>query len=471
MFAGKLIAVGLIAVGSAQFGWAYAESRSEAANAEPVLALPATSTTPLAPLAFSASSPPRVVERLTPSQVVPAQGKFILADLQSMTIRLYLDGVATTTLPIKTTGKPGTPWETPAGFYAIQTKEENHFSSIGKVNMPYSMQFYGNYFIHGWTTYLDGTPTPVTFSGGCIKLDTADAAQVFAFADVGTKLFVYDPPATQTLPPLALSAHPEPRIDADSYLIADLDTGDVYAEHFAQEKRPIASITKLMTALVANESISFDKKISVPEGVLTNPRNMADVRPKHFVVGDLLYPLLMQSSNHVADALAEYYGPENFVRWMNTEAQALGMNDTVYADPSGISPENVSTTEDLFRLAAYIAHKKSFIFGITKTPDRAIVASDGSRYTVINVNEPANQEPFAGGKIGHTDEARDTMVSLLSIQQGDAQRRVALIVLGSDDQARATKALAKWMLARAKEGPQTACVLCTSLPEYRRISF
>ena len=257
------------------------------------------------------------------------------------------------------------------------------------------------------------------------------------------------------------------------YIVDDVDVSTAfYTDHFGfrlgtNAAPAFAEVLRGSLRLLLSGPLSSGGR-ALPDGRVPAPGGWNRL---HFVVGDLLYPLLMQSSNHVADALAEYYGPENFVRWMNTEAQALGMNDTVYADPSGISPENVSTTEDLFRLAAYIAHKKSFIFGITKTPDRAIVASDGSRYTVINVNEPANQEPFAGGKIGHTDEARDTMVSLLSIQQGDAQRRVALIVLGSDDQARATKALAKWMLARAKEGPQTACVLCTSLPEYRRISF
>jgi hypothetical protein len=286
LFAGKLIAVGLIALLSAYFGWAYAErSYASEQDAEPVLAMPTRSPTALAPLVFSTTTPPRIIESLTPADVVPAQGKFILADLDAMRITLFQDGVATTSFPIKTKGRPGTAWETPAGFYAIQTKEENHFSTIGKVNMPYSMQFYGNYFIHGWTTYLDGTPTPFTFSGGCIKLDTPDAAQVFAFADLGTKLFVYDPPHDTPATPLALGAIPIPHVDADSYLVADMDTGDVYAEDGSREQRPIASITKLMTALVANETISFDKRLTVAEGYLTNPRKPDDLRPKQFVVG------------------------------------------------------------------------------------------------------------------------------------------------------------------------------------------
>lgn len=471
LFTFELVLLGMLAVGSAQIGWHYAQAQDKPEPEAPILASPVPSATPLAPLVFSTSTPPRVIEMLSPSDVVPAEGRFILADLHAMQLTLYQDGVATATLPIKTKGRPGTAWETPSGFYAIQTKEEEHFSSIGKVNMPYSMQFYGNYFIHGWTTYLDGTPTPFTFSGGCIKLDTEDAAKVFAFADIGTKLFVYDPPTDVPASPLSLADAPLPRVLADSYLVADIDTGDVYAEAGSSEKRPIASLTKLMTALVANETISFDKRLKVAEGFLTNPRKPEDRTPKQFVVGDLLYPLLMQSSNHIADALAEYYGRASFVSWMNTEARALDMRDTAYADPSGLSPENVSTPDDLFRLASYIARKKSFIWKITRTPDRTIVARDGSSYAVKNVNAPANADPFEGGKIGYTDEANNTMVSVLNVPGQDRIHRIVIIVLGSDDHEKDTRALARWILADTRPQGQTACASCSLRLPVRRIAL
>lgn len=451
-------------------GWLVAQTYDEPLPEPPVLAMPVRAATPLAPLAFSTSTPPRVIESLTPQDVVPAQGKFILANLAAMELTLYENGTATATVPIKTKGRPGTPWETPSGFYAIQTKEENHFSTIGKVNMPYSMQFYGNYFIHGWTTYLDGTPTPFTFSGGCIKLDTDDAARVFAFADVGTKLFVYDPQESHPVSPFSLGSLPLPRIKSQGYLVADMDTGDVYAESGPRDQRPIASLTKLMTALVANETISFDKRLTVAEGYLTNPRKPDDQRPKQFVVGDLLYPLLMQSSNHVADALAGFYGREQFVRWMNTTADALDMRDTSFSDPSGLSAENISTPDDLFRLASYIARKKSFIWDITRTPTRTITARDGASYAVVNVNAPANADPFAGGKIGYTDEAQNTMVSVLNVSVAGETHRVVIIVLGSLDHEKDTSALARWILADAKPLSQTACAGC-SAPQYRKISF
>ena len=422
--------------------------------------------------ALSSTTPRRVINSLSIAQAVPAEGKFIAADLVNMELYLYQDGTTTAQYPILTKGRPGTPWETPSGFYSIQSKEEIHFSTIGHVYMPYSMQFYGNYFIHGWTYYPDGTPVSASFSGGCIKLSTEDAAKVFAFADRGTKIFVYDSKKTEPLPPLVLDPTPLPDITAPAYLVADIDTGDVYAEQGAQGRRSIASVTKLMTALVANEVISLDKKISVPEGGLFNPPDTGNATEKTFLVDDLFYPLLMQSSNLVANSIAAYYGKHGFVEWMNSTAKALDMTSSFYADASGISSDNISTPEDLFRLATYLSNKKSFVFDITRTKNKTISAEDGSSYRIENVNARADTGPFEGGKAGHTTAASDTMVSVLSFKIGGATRHAAVIVLGSNDQAQDTMHLAEWITAAAKEEvSQTACASCTSEPYYRKIEL
>lgn len=425
---------------------------------------------------------PRTIPVASITDTVPATGKFIAADLVDMRVYLYQDGVLAAEYPILTKGRPGTAWDTPSGLYTIRTKEENHFSSIGKVYMPYSMQFYGNYFIHGETYYPDGTPTAPGFSGGCIRLKTADAQNVFAFADVGTDVFVYDAspndvPATLTLDTMAI-----PDVTATAYLVADLDTRDVYAEQNAQEVRPIASITTLMTALVANETISFDKKISVPRhslddttGTSTPSLGEKDDSEKVFVIGDLLYPLLMQSSDGVADSLARYYGSAAFVRWMNVTAHALNMRTTTFADSSGMSPENISTSEDLFRLTSYLSRKKSFVLDITHTSNKTIVADDGSRYDIVNVNDPADADPFMGGKAGHNTDARDTMVSVISFDANGETRRAVVVVLDSTDRVQDTKRLAQWITETAQKGTPTgasACASCAAtIPKYRVIEL
>lgn len=454
----------------AHYSFFYAESYLEPTQ-PPALTVVEESPLASAIATISTSTSKRIINKLSIAETVPKEGKLVAADLVNMKVQLYENGALYAEYPILSKGRVGSAWETPSGFYAVQTKEKTHFSSIGHVYMPWSMQFYGNYFIHGWTHYADGTPVAATFSGGCIKLATEDAEKVFAFAEVGTKVFVYDSKKEVVPAPLVLDALSLPPIGADAYLVADLDTGDVYAEKNAQERRSIASVTKLMTALVANETISFDRKISVPQGTLVNPPNPIDTEEKTFLAEDLVYPLLMQSSNGVADAIASYYGKGGFVAWMNTTAKALDMHRTTYADPSGISANNISTPDDLFRLARYLADKKSFVFKVTHLAEKTIADEDGTEYTIKNVNTPAQTADFLGGKAGHTTAAKDTMLSVVSFKSAGETRRVAVVVLGSQDQITDTTHLAEWVTNATQTSTFTAspaCVECAT-PEYRRI--
>jgi D-alanyl-D-alanine carboxypeptidase/lipoprotein-anchoring transpeptidase ErfK/SrfK len=459
------IALGSTVLAALPAAWHYAATSQQ---------MPLTLATPLLPepstFPLSTSTPERTINALSIAQAVPAQGKFIAADLVNMQVTLYQDGVATATYPILTKGRPGTPYETPAGQYTILSKEADHINGWEHVHMPYSMEFYGNYFIHGWPTYADGTPVPNTYSGGCIRLATDDAAQVYAFAKRGTPVFVYDTGAATSSAVLALAPAPLPELTAGAYLVADLDTGDVYAEHDSLTQRPIASVTKLMTALVANETIMFDRPVTIKRGELSDIAVATDTAPETFVVGDLLYPLLMESNNTIADTLAAYYGTRSFVAWMNSQAKALDMSSTTFADPSGISPKDISTPEDLYRLAVYLANKKSFVWKITRTPQKTITADTGDSFVINNFNEFSSLPSFIGGKVGHTTPAQDTMVSVFSMPIDGVKRRVAVIVLDSANYTDDTKKLADWFTQSASLGSTEACASC-ALPHYHRISL
>jgi len=117
---------------------------------------------------------------------------FIEADLSKMILTLYKNGEKEIETSIASKGKEGSWWETPAGIYKIETKEENHFSSFGHVYQPYSLAFQGNFFIHGWPYYPDGTDVPRSYSGGCIRLETKDAEQIFALAEKGMPVLVFE---------------------------------------------------------------------------------------------------------------------------------------------------------------------------------------------------------------------------------------------------------------------------------------
>ncbi len=144
---------------------------------------------------------------------------FIEADLEAMKITLYENGVAKETVPIASKGRDGSWWETPTGRYAVLGKETEHFSSIGQVWMPWSIQFYGNFFIHGWPHYDDGTPVPPSYSGGCIRLSNENAEKVFRFAAKGMPIIILDadskPAIKPALEPLGSAITP-PRLSPTS---------------------------------------------------------------------------------------------------------------------------------------------------------------------------------------------------------------------------------------------------------------
>jgi len=423
---------------------------------------------------LSTTTPERIISQLSIQDAVPTEGKFIGADLEAMEVYLYEDGKQVAEYPILTKGRAGTPYETPSGAYQVLTKEPNHLSSLAGVYMPYSMQFYGNYFIHGWPYYMDGTPVASTYSGGCIRLSTDDAAKVYAFADVGTKLFVHDSTGATTTESLSVGSAAAPSVSAASYLVADIDTGEVYAEKDAAHVWPIASVTKLMTALVANETINYEQHVPTTYGNLEYPQVASSTKSESVVVGKLIYPLIMESNNATADALAHYYGTTGFISWMNSTAASLDMTSTHYADPSGQSADDTSTVDDLYRLAVYIATKKSFVFDISRLPSYTLTTDAGDAFPLRNFNVFSDDPTFIGGKVGQTLPAKETMVSLFTVPSALGDHRIAIIVLQSDDYTKDTSALLSWIRGAAGQAgvtTQAACTACAGSDAHRTIEL
>ncbi|MBI5456738.1 L,D-transpeptidase family protein [Candidatus Kaiserbacteria bacterium] len=399
-----------------------------------------------------------------------AHERLIGADLSAMKLYLFEHGEAVAEYDILSKGKRGSRWETPTGLYKIQSKEDDHFSSIGEVHMPHSMQFFGNFFIHGWPYYPNGTPVSEGYSGGCIRLSNEDATAIFDFAANGTPIFVWnssfdstqDKSSTLTaggsLDPardeqvINLSGVPLPKISARAFLIADVHSGQVFAERDTDGPRAIASLSKLLTALVANETIQYDRTLAIT----AEDRRQTEGTPgsiaanDSFAVGNLLYPLLMESNNSVAYALSRYYGADNFLRWMNDKAQAIGMKNTSLEDPSGISPHNTSTANDLFLLTRYIHDNQSYILNISREKTKEIRAESGRNYTLNNFNVFAGKEGFLGGKTGYTDEARETMVTIFEVLTHNETATVAIIVLGSEDRKADVERLLSWFKKAAR---------------------
>src|SRR3989344_7894457 len=297
---------------------------------------------------------------------IPKTGLAVVADLGEMMIRVYRDGVVEDELPILSKGKPGSLWETPTGKYRIQTKEKEHFSSIGNVWMPYSMQFFGNFFIHGWPQYPDGRPVPEGFSGGCIRLSQESAKKLFEKMEIGAPIFVTNGSQLHA-PVLSSEAEevlgymgkqkfvPPPRISARAAIVGDLENGFLFFEKNPEEVRSIASLSKLMTALVSLEAVNLFKPVPIAHADFTIEGDSGGLRiGETYQAQELLWPLLLSSSNDAAYAIARSIGEKHFVSLMNEKALSLGLEHTSFVEPPGLSPKNSSTAVDLFRFMPHV---------------------------------------------------------------------------------------------------------------------
>jgi D-alanyl-D-alanine endopeptidase (penicillin-binding protein 7) len=162
------------------------------------------------------------------------------------------------------------------------------------------------------------------------------------------------PPSTPALPPL----HLDPgrlRLRSSCAVILDQEKGAVLYAKNATTPAPIASLTKLMTAMVIlDSSLPMDEPITIREEDVDTLRHSRSHLPVGWTLprGELLQLALMSSENRAANALARTYpgGSAAFVQAMNRKAQALELAHTHFADPAGLHSENVSTAQDLARL-------------------------------------------------------------------------------------------------------------------------
>lgn len=221
-----------------------------------------------------------------------------------------------------------------------------------------------------------------------------------------------------------------PVLSAKSFLVADLVTGEYIKESQNIGNYPLASVSKLMTALVTHEKIDPKSMAIVSRSSYNTYGTQGELLLGESIrVSDLMYPLLMESSNDGAEVLADSYGHDKFMSEMNKKAAALGMSDTYYNDPSGLDPKNVSTVEDQFKLAKYIFENAPVIFDLTRVRQFEIL-----NHRWYNKNKTLNMPTFIGGKNGFIDESRQTTISLFDIQMAKGgKRKIAIILLKSND--------------------------------------
>lgn len=201
-----------------------------------------------------------------------------------------------------------------------------------------------------------------------------------------------------------------------------------------EEKLPIASLTKLMTALVVVENYPLDQKIKISRLAVAQDGTAGNLRQGDvFSIEDVLNIMLIESSNDAAFALADIVGESEFVKIMNWYAGYLGLKDTIFANPTGLNdPAAFSTSEDVFKLVERIIREKPLILEISAKKSFEIFSQNNNfHHSARNTNELLDKIPnIAGGKTGFTDEAKGCLVLVLKNDNGDY---FVNIILGSDD--------------------------------------
>jgi hypothetical protein len=301
-------------------------------------------------------------------ELISKKESFIDVDLKKMELTLYKEGEKYKTFSVKAKGAEWFWGETPPGVYKIEFKSQLLFSTVARVWMPYAMRFFGNYFIHGWPYDRAGRLLTTTYSGGCIRLRTEDAAEVFEFAKVGMPVLIFD---EKTRPPLPAFTQinkkiSPPQIEADSFLVADLDTGEIILEKERDLNFYSDVISNLMLAIVASESINLDKRIVAQSWMFEGIKEGLIVPGRIYQGEELVRILISKSSKESALVLSRFLSPEILVQQMNKKAKALGMKNTNFDDLLGISEKNITTLYDTAKMMRYIKDYKNFIFKITE---------------------------------------------------------------------------------------------------------
>ena len=228
---------------------------------------------------------------------------------------------------------------------------------------------------------------------------------------------------------------------AQSAALMDADTGRILYAKNAEEQRPMASTTKIMTLILALENANPDDLVTVSAYAASMPDVQLHLRAgEHYRLGDLLYSMMLESHNDSAVAIAEHVGGSvaDFARLMNAKARDIGCYATYFIMPNGLDAEDdtgvhSTTAADLARILRYCimeSPKKEEFLKITRTNAYSFSDLEGIRtFTVGNKNAFLHMmEGALTGKTGFTGNAGYCYVGAL--RQGERTFIVALLACG-----------------------------------------
>lgn len=206
--------------------------------------------------------------------------------------------------------------------------------------------------------------------------------------------------------------------NATSSILMDIDTHRILYSNNIHSQRSVASISKIMTAILAIESEKLDDKVTIGDEINKSYGSGIYIKKGEILtLRDLVYGLMLRSGNDAALSIANYVSKDtdSFVKLMNEKAKELGMTNTEFNNPSGLDEEkgNYSTAYDMALLMSY-AYQNSEFKKITGTK-KYTLKTNKNTYVWNNKNKLLNTYKYTtGGKTGFTKIAKRTLVTTAS---------------------------------------------------------
>jgi len=229
-------------------------------------------------------------------------------------------------------------------------------------------------------------------------------------------------------------------LQAQAALAIKTDGSRVYYNKNVEMQRSVASLTKLMTAIIVLENYNLDEVIKIPLSAVRREGAMGDLKPEELItVRSLLNTMLIDSSNDAAFALAKQKA--DFISLMNKKVKELGLANTHFSNPDGLDePGNYSSALDIEKIFSYLINTYPEAFEILKTKNMVVYSADGkTEHRLKNTNELLGKvDEVVAGKTGYTDEAGGSLILL-------TRNNIITVVLGSSDRFSESEKLIQWL--------------------------
>ncbi len=300
---------------------------------------------------------------------IPQIGKVVLANLSDKTISTIENGLIDKTFSIVSVGKPNKYYETPGGIYKIRSWETKHFSSLGHVYMPWSMQFSGNYFIHGIPYHEDGERVSSVYSGGCIRLEDEDSKYIYDFTDKNTYVIVLkdedvisSSSSTSLVTDHLVAADYEhlsgiiKEYKGKKLIAMDLSNGVLY-NNIKDINKPIhdSNIINLAVSFTALDNVSQER------GVIYKDRNIKQL--------DIL-PALLSGDKDAQSQTIHFIGPQLFQAYADNKLRSIGLENT---EINLSSQESTTTAADLFYAIRYAYIYKPYLMSLDANDNNGFI--------------------------------------------------------------------------------------------------